>query len=53
MSVSCRVQGKSINPKFNHSQDWDLVVDNELVQYLASDVLELEVARLIDWLIDA
>jgi len=52
-SVTPKSQEKSINPKFNHSQDWDLVVDNELVQYLASDVLELEVARLIDWLIDA
>ena len=51
--VSCCVQEKSINPKFNHSQDWDLVVDDELVQYLASDVLELEVARLIDLLMDA
>merc|ERR1712232_243527 len=34
---------KSINPKFNHKQQWDLVVDDELVQYLATDVLELEV----------
>jgi len=34
---------KSINPKFGHDQVWDLVVDDMLVQYLATDVLELEV----------
>lgn len=34
---------KSINPKFGHDQEWDLVVDDTLVQYLATDVLELEV----------
>ena len=41
------VQGKSINPKFDHKQDWDLVVDDSLVQYLATDVLELEVGWLV------
>ena len=44
MCITLRpVQEKSINPKFGHDQEWDLVVDETLVQYLATDVLELEV----------
>jgi hypothetical protein len=42
-SATQKSKEKSINPKFGHDQERDLVVDDMPVQYLATDVLELEV----------